>query len=1227
MNRNQDSFSISTWNKSVFGCVEVHLKELEGRLEGLERQLQDGFSTELEADYLATKIELEAWEHREELRLAQIAKKAWMVDGDKNSKFFHAVLNQRRKNNFISSMTLVDGTILSTPEQVHQGAVCYFQEILSGAEVSEVADLSPLLDKVIADEDNFFLCNEPTELEVKEALLSIPKHSSPGPDGFGSGFFSSCWELVKDDVVEAAKEFFSGVPLPRFYTSSYIVLIPKNFESGKIKAFSHLLGVPLISHLLYADDLLIFLNGEKRSLRRLIEVLGCYERWSGQLINKEKSALFFSDHITQGRRVGLKRLTGFVEGKFPVVYLGVPLVVGRLKYVYLLAVLNIPKAVHHKIDSILSTFFWGVSAGHPKRKWRSWSHLCKPTNEGGLNLRNSLEVQRALHMKFAWRLMSGESLWNKFFQAKYVKKGHVALASDNGSRFWKSVMGVLPEVLENVRLMVKEGKGSFWYDRWLSSGPLSLHPNVDITPSLCIKDLWVENSWDKDKLVELVGSVKTEEIVQTIAAGRNGEDVLVWMPSKDGKFSSASAWDRIRVRAPQAPEMKWIWHGESRDHVLSSSEFAGKVWALAEEALGISVVPHSWWSRVFQWWSYAKNSTTRGTLIGILPCVITWRLWLRRCKARMEGIQETVEGVWLAVKACLRNISGCMKNHGEVSSVDMAMLAALENKRGGHRAFLPEQGSMWIDPKSGFCNSNSIFYSKRKPIPLPPNEFLDITTFISSRAHHGKIAFIDASTDSHLAYTDLWRSVDSVANFLTHLGILRGHVILILSPNSIFFPVICLSVMFLGAIITTTNPLNTPQEINRQIADSNPILAFTTQAFLPKLAGANLPIVLIGEHDGSARTAQIVCSYEDMLKNDTPRSRVQHRVNQEDTATLLYSSGTTGTSKGVVSTHRNLITMVQTLVSRMKLEGGEQTAICTIPMFHIYGLACFATGLLASGSTVVLFSRFDTNDMLSAIAKYRVTYLPVVPPILVALTNIADTVRARHNLGSLRTVICGGAPLSKEVTERFLVRYPTVKILQGYGMTETTGLGASTDTLEESRRYGAVGLLAPNMEAKMVDPGTGEGLPVNRTGELWLRGPLIMKGYFSNSEPTKSTLDTEGWLKTGDLCYIDDDGYVFVVPPAELEALLLSHPEIADAAVIPFPDKEVGQYPMAYVVRKPSSELSESATMDFVGKQVSAEEVAPQKKIRRVAFVDAIPKNPSGKILRKDLIKLATSKL
>ncbi|KAL5679122.1 hypothetical protein ACJX0J_005507, partial [Zea mays] len=163
----------------------------------------------------------------------------------------------------------------------------------------------------------------------------------------------------------------------------------------------------------------------------------------------------------------------------------------------------------------------------------------------------------------------------------------------------------------------------------------------------------------------------------------------------------------------------------------------------------------------------------------------------------------------------------------------------------------------------------------------------------------------------------------------------------------------------------------------------------------------------------------------------------------------------------------------------------------------------------------------------------------------------------------------------------------------------STAIGASTDSAEESSRYGTAGLLSPSTEAKIVDPETGEALPVNRTGELWIRGPYVMKGYFKNAEATQSTLTPDGWLKTGDLCYIDEDGYLFVVdrlkelikykgyqvPPAELEALLLTHPEIEDVAVIPFPDREVGQFPMAYVVRKKGSNLSEREVMEFVAKQ------------------------------------------
>ncbi|KAK4726092.1 hypothetical protein R3W88_031009 [Solanum pinnatisectum] len=542
-----------------------------------------------------------------------------------------------------------------------------------------------------------------------------------------------------------------------------------------------------------------------------------------------------------------------------------------------------------------------------------------------------------------------------------------------------------------------------------------------------------------------------------------------------------------------------------------------------------------------------------------------------------------------------------------------------------------------VDPKSGYSPANSTFYSKRKPIPFPANESLDVTTFISSRAHSGKIAFIDATTGRKLTFSDVWNAVESLATSLSvDMSIRKGDVILLLSPNSIFFPIICLAVMSLGAIITTTNPLNTNNEIAKQIKDSNPVLAFTIPQLLPKLTGSNLPVILIDGVNSSNSHLKIVGDLQKMIQRKPSESRLKERVTQNDIATLLYSSGTTGASKGVVSSHKNLIAMVQTIVGRFNLDEGVQTFICTVPMFHIYGLAAFAAGLLASGSTVVVLSKFEMDEMLSSIHKYKATSLPLVPPILVALVNNADLIKKKYDLSSLASVLSGGAPLSKEVIEGFVEKYPSVRILQGYGLTESTGIGASTDSLEESRRYGTAGMLSPSMEGKIVDPESGKALPVNKTGELWLRGPTITKGYFSNEEATASTLDSDGWLRTGDLCYIDEDGFIFVVdrlkelikykgyqvPPAELEALLLTHPEISDAAVIPFPDKEVGQFPMAYVVRKTGSTISESAVMDFIAKQV-----APYKRIRRVAFVASIPKNPSGKILRKDLIKLATSKL
>lgn len=525
----------------------------------------------------------------------------------------------------------------------------------------------------------------------------------------------------------------------------------------------------------------------------------------------------------------------------------------------------------------------------------------------------------------------------------------------------------------------------------------------------------------------------------------------------------------------------------------------------------------------------------------------------------------------------------------------------------------------------------------------PPDQHLDVTTFISSQPHRGKTAFVDAVTDRRLGFPELWLGVKRVAARLYSLGVRKGDVVVILSPNSILYPVVSLSVMSLGAVITTANPISTSGEISNQLEDSLPVLAFTTRQLVSKLAAAavsaasesNLPVVLMDGDDGVQQPhgVKIVGSLETMMESEPRESRAKQRVNQDDTAALLYSSGTTGKSKGVMITHRNLIALAHTYRLRFGL---EQRTVCTIPMCHVFSFGGFATSYIALGWTTVVLPKFEMSKLLSAVEVHRPTHLTLVPPMVVGMVNGAKEINSKYDVSSLHTVVAGGAPLSREVIEKFVRNYPNVKVLQGYGLTETTAIVATMFTKEETERFGSSGLLSPNVEAKIVDPETGRLLGVGQTGELWLRSPTVMKGYYKNEEATAATIDSDGWLKTGDLCYIDSEGFVFVVDrlkelikcngyqvaPAELEALLLAHPEIDDAAVIPIPDEKAGQYPMAYIVRKAGSNLSESEIMGFVAKQVSR-----YKKIRKVVFLGSIPKNPSGKILRRELKKLTTSKL
>ncbi|XP_061363807.1 probable CoA ligase CCL5 [Gastrolobium bilobum] len=539
-----------------------------------------------------------------------------------------------------------------------------------------------------------------------------------------------------------------------------------------------------------------------------------------------------------------------------------------------------------------------------------------------------------------------------------------------------------------------------------------------------------------------------------------------------------------------------------------------------------------------------------------------------------------------------------------------------------------------FDNSSGYNSRTGIYHplvklGKRHEIPTKPDlntAHLVLSQFPPADLADARIAYIDSGTNRSISYGEVRRSVYSLGSALFHgLGVSKGDVVFVLSPNSIMYSTICLSVLSVGAILTTANPLNTESEIAKQVRDSGAKLAISAPEELHKLVPTGVPTILT-----SYPSDRKMLSVEELIEGCYNSLELpQVSVAQSDTAAILYSSGTTGVSKGVVLTHANLISIMRLLLWSADVTGSvDDVFLAFIPMFHVYGLMFFGFGLLCVGITTILMQKFDFQAMLVAIQKYEVNNLPAVPTVILTLVKHAR--KAGSDLSSLRRVGSGAAPLSKEVIQEFRKIFPWVELRTGYGLTESSGAATFFVSDKDAKAHpDACGKLLPTFCAKVIDIETGKPLPPHKEGELWLNGPCIMKGYLGNLEATTSTLDSEGWLRTGDLGYIDENGFVCVVErikelikhngyqvaPAELESVLLSHPLIVDAAVIPVEDEETGQIPMAYVVRAVGSELSEDQVIQFVAGQV-----APYKKVRRVSFIDTIPKSAAGKILRKDLV-------